>query len=156
MARHHKIDLGPANENYPQVEEGIADVAITPGAVVHKSVSGGNIGQFVLTTAALAVAGRQLYVADHNFTAGRDTDDDNPADETMIAQVPLPRKRYAALLLNGQNVTAVDTPLKVSATAGVLDIDTDLSAGLTVAYAREVYNNNTSDPQLIAVRWATV
>lgn len=155
MARHHKINLGPANENQPQTEEALADVAITPGAIVYRQTSGGQIGQFALATAALAVDGRQLYIADHNYTAGRNTDDDNPADETMISQVPLPRMRYAALLLNGQNVTARDVPLKVSATAGVLDIGT-VGTDHIVAYAREAYNNTTSNPQLIAVRWATV
>ena len=156
MARHNKIDLGPAIENCVQLEEGIANVAITPGSIVMKSrAADATLGEFILATAAASLEGTQLYVADHNFYAGRQVDDDNPADETMPAHVPLPRKRYAALLLNGQNVTALDTPLKVSATAGVLDIGNPASDRI-VAYAREVFNNSGSNPELIAVRMANI
>lgn len=151
MARHNLINLGPAQDNSPQTEEGLASVAIMPGSVVNKDSS----NEFEPTTAALGVEGRQLYFADHNWVAGRNTDDANPADETMIALVPLPRQRYAALLLTGQNVTRVDTPLTLSATAGVLEIGT-VGTDHIVAYAREVFNNTSGSSQLIAIKPATL
>ena len=147
MARHNKIDLGPAYENCPQTEEGLASVSIAPGSIVTKDAS----NEFVLCTAALSAVGNEIYIADHNWAAGRNTDDANPADETMIAQLPLPRKQYAALLLTGNNVTRRDTPLAVSATAGVLRIGVPGTDPI-VAYAREVFNNTSGSSQLIAVK----
>lgn len=153
MARHNKIDLGPAYENCPQTEEALADVAIAPGSYVIRSST--NAQEFILATAALAVEGNQLYIADHNWAAGRNTDDVNPADETMIAQLPLPRKQYAALLATGNNVTRRDTPLTLSSTAGVLEIGT-VGTDHIVAYAREVFNNTSGSSQLIRIKPAVL
>ena len=149
MARYNKIDLGPARENAPQTEEALAAVAITPGSLVYRS----SATEFSLLTAALAVQGQKFYIADANWCAGYDVDDDNTAGETMIGQNPLPRKSYAALLADGQNMTQVDTPLKQSATDGVLDIGTP-GVDEIVAYGREIYNNNTGSAQLVVVRAA--
>lgn len=148
MARYNKIDLGPAIENCPQIEEGISAVAVTPGSITRFDA-----GAVVLASAADAVQGNQLYVADHQWCAGRDVDADTPAGETVLNHVPLNRKRYAALLLAGQNVLSVDTPLKVSATDGVLEIGTPGTDHI-VAYSREAYNNTTGENQLIAIRFA--
>lgn len=147
MARHNRIDLGPASENLPQVQEALASAAIIPGTFVYLDAS----GEFAALTTALNVAGRQGYIASENYTQGRDVNDTNPADQSMIAQLPLERKRYAALLLAGQNVTAIDTPLTVSATAGVLEIGTP-GTDRIVAYAREIFNNSGATNELIAIR----
>lgn len=146
MARYNKIDLGPACENRPQTAEAIPTVAVAPGTIT--LVTG------AIATATNARQGDQLYIADHNWCAGRQIDDDNAADETMIMQLPLPRKKYAALLANGQNVTALDTPLKVGA-SGLLEIAT-LGTDYVSFRADEVYNNNTGSAQLIVVRPLTV
>ena len=147
MARHNRIDLGPASENLPQVEEALASVAIIPGTYVYLDTS----GEFAPLTTALNVAGRQGYIASENFVQGRDVNDTNPADQSMIAQYGLERKRYAALLLAGQNITVLDTPLTISATAGVLEIGTP-GTDRIVAYAREVFNNSGATNELIAIR----
>ncbi|AUR95650.1 hypothetical protein NVP1210O_28 [Vibrio phage 1.210.O._10N.222.52.C2] len=151
MARHNKIHLGPACENRPQTEDALADVAITPGSFVTYNAT----NEFVLATEALAVEGRELYVASENWFAGLQVDDDNPADQTMTAYKRNPKEILAALLITGQNITARDTALKVSATDGQLEIAT-VGTDHVVAYAREVFNNNTGSAQLIAIRPATL
>lgn len=148
---HNKIHLGPACENRPQTEEALANVAIAPGSFVTKNAA----GEFILATSALAVEGTEVYVASENFTAGQQVDDDNPADETMIAYKRNPREILAALLANGQNVTRTDTPLTVTGSAGQLAIGT-VGTDHIVAYAREVFNNNTGSARLIAIRPATL
>lgn len=146
MARYNKIDLGPACENRPQTEEVIAPAATTPGTVVLRTG--------VAATGTNARQGDQLYIADHQWCAGRQIDDDTPSGETLIMQLPLPRKKYAALLANGQNVTAVDAPLKVGA-SGQLELAT-LGTDYVAFRADEVFNNNTGSAQLIVVRPVTV
>lgn len=146
MARHNTIDLGPAEENCPQTEEAIASAAIQPGTIVYLNTS----SQFAVAGDAQDDQGFQLYIADKNFTAGRQISDNNPANQTMIAQLPLPRKRYAALLANGQNVQRKDTPLTVNNT-GQLIIGTPGTDRIHF-YAREVFNNTSGSAQLIAVR----
>ncbi len=151
MSRHNKIHLGPAVENCPQTAEGLADVAITPGSFVLYSAT----NEFILATAALAVSGNELYVAAENFTAGLQVDDDNAADETMIAYERNPREILAGLLITGQNITKIGTPLALSATAGQLRIGV-VGTDHIVAYSREIFNNNTGESQLIAIRPATL
>lgn len=146
MARHNTIDLGPAEENCPQTEEAIAAVAITPGSIVYRNAS----NQFALAGDGQDDQGYQLYIADHNFTAGRQISDDNPATQSMIAQIPLPRKRYAALLAAGANAVRLDTPLTVN-NAGQLIVGTPGTDRIHF-YAREVFNNTGSAGALIAVR----
>lgn len=146
MARYNKIDLGPAVENNPQTAEAIPTVAVTPGTIV--------LASGAVATATNARQGDQLYIADHNWCAGQQVSDDNAANETMIMQLPLPRKKYAALLANGENVTAKDTALKVGA-SGLLEIAT-LGTDYVSFRADEVYNNNTGSAQLIIVRPVTV
>lgn len=150
MARHNKIHLGPACENRPQTEDALATVAITPGSFVYR-VAGG----FALATAALAVEGRELYVASENWFAGLQVDDDNAVGETMTAYKRNPREILAALLVTGQNITAKDTPLAISTTAGQLRVGV-VGTDHIVAYAREVFNNNTGSAALIAIRPATL
>ncbi|AUR85531.1 hypothetical protein NVP1076O_26 [Vibrio phage 1.076.O._10N.286.51.B7] len=151
MARHNKIHLGPACENRPQTEDALADVAITPGSFVTYNAT----NEFILATAALAVQGTELYVASENWFAGLQVDDDNPADQTMTAYKRNPKEILAALLITGQNITARDTALKLSDTAGQLEVAT-VGTDHVVAYAREVFNNNTGSAQLIAIRPATL
>ena len=146
MARHNTIDLGPAEENCPQTEEALASVAIAPGTIVYRDTS----NEFAPAGNAQDDQGFQLYIADHNFFAGRQITDSNPADQTMVAQIPLPRKRYAALLATGQNVQRLDTPLTVN-NAGQLIIGTPGTDRIHF-YAREVFNNTGSSAELIAVR----
>ena len=147
MARPNNIYQGPAHENRPQVEEAPASVVISPGSIVYPDSS----GEFAPLTATLNTQGRKYYIAAENFFAGRDVDDSNPAGETMPAYNPLPRQSYAALIATGQNVTRVDTPLTISSTAGVLEIGTP-GTDRIVAYAREIYNNNSGSSQLIRIR----
>lgn len=146
MARHNTIDLGPAEENCPRTEEAIASAAIAPGTIVYRNTS----NQFAAAGDAQDDQGFQLYIADHNFAAGRQIDDTNPANQTMIAQMPLPRKVYAALVATGQNVARIDTPLTVN-NAGQLIIGTPGTDRIHF-YAREVFNNTTGSAQLVAVR----
>ncbi len=150
MARHNKIHLGPACENRPQTEEALATVAITPGTFVYR-VAGG----FAPVTAALALAGRELYVASENWFAGLQVDDANAINQTMVAYKRNPREILAALLITAQNITAKDTPLAISATAGQLRIGV-VGTDHIVAYSREVFNNNTGAAVLLAIRPATL
>lgn len=151
MARHNKIHLGPACEVRPQTEEGIADVAIAPGSFVIKDAT----EQFILATAALAIEGNELYVASENWAQGLQVDDDNIADQSMIAYKRNPREILAALVITGQNITKRDTPLAVSTTAGQLRIGTPGTDHI-VAYSREVFNNASGSAQLVAIRPATL
>jgi len=151
MANQNKIHLGPATENRPQTEDRIAGAAIAPGTIVEIDSS----NEFVALTTARSVAGRRAYIASENFTQGRDVNDTNPADQSMIAYKLNPRELYAGLLLAGENVTQIDTPLKMSATAGVLDIGTPGTDHI-VAYAKEVFNNTTSGAVRIAISPANV
>lgn len=145
MARYNTINMGPAGEQ-PQTQDAIASVAIKPGSVVVRTS-----GSFALATAA-TTAGTRFYFADHNWAAGGDNDTNNAANETMIAQIPLPRSNYAALLANGQNVANVDTPLTFAAN-GELAIGTPGTDPI-VAWSTEAYNNTSGESQLIAVRVA--
>lgn len=151
MARHNKIHLGPACEVRPQTEEALADVAIAPGSFVSINAS----GEFVLATQAIAIEGNEVYVASENWAAGLQVDDDNAADETCIAYKRNPRDILAALVVDGQNITKLDTPLTLSTTAGQLQIGTP-GTNHIVAYSREVFNNNTGEAQLVAIRPATL
>lgn len=151
MARHNKIHLGPACEVRPQTEEALADVAITPGAFVAYNAT----NEFILATAAIAVEGRELYVASENWFAGLQVDDDNAADQTMVAYKRNPREILAALVITGQNITQRDTPLALSTTAGQLRIGV-VGTDHIVAYSREVFNNNSGSAQLVAIRPATL
>lgn len=150
MARYNKIDLGPSTEKLPQVREALAAADTTPGAVVLMAA-----GELAGATATTALEGVQLYVADAGWCSGLDVDDAVPAGDTLIAHKMLPAKRYAALVATGNNITAVDTPLKVSATAGQLEIGT-AGTDHIVAYADEIYNNASGSAQLVSIRPAVL
>jgi hypothetical protein len=141
MGRYHKIFLGPVDQPKPQVLEAIASVALKPGRLAVLSS-----GEFAL--AGATTVGKVWLIQD-NYLAMKTTDDDWDADATAIGIEMNDSHLYAARIANGVNITAIGTALTPAAN-GTLAV-----AGLSdlvVAYAAEVYNNNTGSEQLIAIR----
>lgn len=150
MGRYSRIHLGPARKNDPQVFEAEAGAAITPGCLV------------VLSSGRFALAGAstvgKVWLAQENYLAQKSVD----VAATAYAEGP-PVVRgdrilglelqddtlYAARIANGVNITAVGTPLTPAAN-GTLGIAS--TADLIVAYADEIYNNNTGSTQLLRIR----
>lgn len=141
MARFNKIFLGPVEKNHPQVKELLGDVALKPGRLVVITA-----GKWAL--AAATTVGKVWLVQD-NYLALKGVDDDWPDEDRVVALEMLPEFIYAARIANGVNITAIGTPLTPGAT-GTLAIAS--TADLIVAYADEVYNNNSGSEQLIRIR----
>jgi hypothetical protein len=141
MGRYHKIFLGPVDRSKPQVLEAQAAVALKPGRLAVLSS-----GKFAL--AGAATVGKVWLVQD-NYLAMKTTDDDWAVDDTAIGIEMEDGHLYAARIATGVNITAIGAALTPAAN-GTLAV-----AGLSdlvVAYAAEVYNNNTGSEQLIAIR----
>ena len=151
MARYNRIHLGPARKNDPQVHEAEAGAAVKPGTFLVLSS-----GRFV--NAGADTVGK-LWLAQENYLAMKGVDD---AYTAYAAGPPVVHgdvvpglelqddTHYAAVIATGTNVTAVGTPLKL-ATGGKLAIATPGTDNI-VAFADEVFNNNTGSDQLIRVR----
>lgn len=148
MARRNTIFAGPIDYR-PQTVEGAVSAASLPGTIVRNPADG------VLTVGAATAGAEALYYIlneGHLDGLGDTLDTVVATNTTAEAFYIQERGNFNALLANGQNVTALDTPLTVN-TAGQLTIAT-VGTDYVVAYAKEVYNNNTGDPQLISIRKA--
>lgn len=151
MARYNRIHLGPARKNDPQVREAEAGAssAIKPGTFVVLSS-----GRFV--NAAADTVGK-VWLAQENYLAmkGVDTAYDpyvsaSDRGDTVLGLELQDDTHYAAVIATGTNITAVGTPLKLAA-SGKLAIATPGTDNI-VAFADEVFNNNTGSDQLIRIR----
>lgn len=150
MGRYNKIHLGPARKNDPQVFEAEAGAAILPGSLVVLSS-----GRFAL--AAANTIGK-VWLAQENYLLQRGTDAAYTAFAAGPPEVVGDRVLglemeddclYAARIANGVNITAVGTALTPAAN-GTLGIAT--TSDLVVAYADEIFNNNTGATALIRIR----
>jgi len=142
MARYNKILLGPAEKNKPQVREAIAAAALKPGRLAVLSS-----GEFALA-GATTVGKVWLIQGQLPGHEGR----------RYRLGLGLPRHSgsrleddclYAARIANGVNITAVGTALTPGAN-GTLAIAS--TSDLVVAYAEEIYNNNSGSEQLLRIR----
>ena len=141
MARFNKIFLGPVEKNKPQVRELLASVALKPGRLA------------VISSGKWALAGAttvgKVWIVQDNYLALKGTDDDWAADSLAIGMELEDDQIYAARIANGVNITAIGTALTPAAN-GTLGIAS--TSDLIVAYAEEVYNNNSGSEQLLKVR----
>lgn len=142
-ARFNKIFLGPVDKLKPQVRELIASAALKPGRLAVIST-----GKWAL--AAASTVGKVWLIQD-NYLAMKGVDDDWAADSLAIGIEMQDDELYAARIANGVNITAVGTALTPGAN-GTLAIAS--TSDLIVAYADEVYNNNSGSEQLLKVRAA--
>lgn len=151
MARYNRIHLGPARKNDPQVREAEAGGAIKPGTFIVLSS-----GRFV--NAGAETVGK-VWLAQENYLAMKGVDDAYTAysagppvvrGDTVLALELQDDTQYAAVIATGTNITAVGTPLKL-ASGGKLAIATPGTDNI-VAFADEIYNNNTGSDQLIRIR----
>jgi hypothetical protein len=150
MGRYNKIHLGPARKNDPQVFEAEAGAAITPGCLVVLSS-----GRFVLAGATTV---GKVWLAQENYLLQRTVDQAYTAFSAGPPEVVGDRVLglemqddclYAARIANGVNITAVGTALTPAAN-GTLGIAA--TSDLVVAYADEIFNNNTGATALIRIR----
>lgn len=141
MPRYNKIFLGPAEKTKPQVREALAAAALKPGRLAVFSS-----GKFALAGAATI---GKLWLIQDNYLAQKSVDDDWAQDSTAIGIEMEEDCLYAARVANGVNVSAIGTALTPGAN-GTLAIAS--TSDLIVAYAEEVFNNNTGSEQLIRVR----
>lgn len=142
MARYNKIFLGPVEKAKPQVKElPAANGNIKPGHLVVISS-----GEF--TPAGATTVGK-VWLAQDNYLAMDGVDDAYAADDVVLGIEMQDDCFYAARIANGVNITAVGTALTPGA-SGTLAIAS--TSDLVVAYADEVYNNNTGSEQLLKIR----
>lgn len=143
MARFNKIFLGPVDKPKPQVRELIASVALKPGRLV------------VISSGKWALAGAdtvgKVWLVQDNYLQLKTVDDDWAANDTAIGIEMEDDSLYAARIANGVNITAIGTALTLGAN-GTLAIAS--TSDLIVAYADEVYNNDSGSEQLLRVRAA--
>lgn len=151
MARYNRIHLGPARKNDPQVHEAEAGEVIAPGSFIVLSS-----GRFVLAGADTV---GKVWLAQENYLAMKGVSNTYAA---YAAGPPVVRgdrvlglelqddTHYAAIIPTSTNVSAVGTPLKLAAN-GKLAIATPGTDNI-VAFADEVFNNNTGSDQLIRIR----
>lgn len=143
MARYNKIFLGPVDKPKPQVRELLASVALKPGRLA------------VISTGKWALAGAttvgKVWLIQDNYLQLKSTDDDWAQDVSAIGIELEDDSLYAARITNGVNITAIGTPLTPGAN-GTLAIAS--TSDLVVAYADEVYNNNSGSEQLLRIRAA--
>jgi hypothetical protein len=150
MARYSKIHLGPARKNDPQVFEAEAGAAIMPGSLIVLSS-----GRFVLAGATTV---GKVWLAQENYLAMKGVDAAYAAyaagppvvdGDRVLGLEMQDDVLYAARIANGVNITAVGTALTPAAN-GTLGIAS--TSDLVVAYADEIYNNNTGSTQLLRIR----
>lgn len=143
MARYSRIHLGPARKNDPQVHEAPASGATKPGSMV--VLTG---GKFAL--AGVASTGR-VFIAQENYLAQKGVDTAYAADDCVLGLHPQDDTHYAAIIATGTNIAEVGTALSLAA-GGKLAIAG--GSARIVAFADEVYNNDTGVDQLIRIRVA--
>lgn len=142
MPRHNKIFAGPVTEVTPQVQEGLATVAILPGRlVVWSGIS------FALAGAATR---GKVFVAQDNYLALRGVDDAWPINDRMIAMEMLDEQFFNVRVPTAVNVLR-GSALSPNAN-GELILATVGAA--VFALAEEAYNNTSGVSQLVRVRAA--
>lgn len=142
MPRYTKILLGPTRKNDPQVWEAPADVSTLPGTFV--TVNAG--GEFVPAGAAPTDLVR---IVQENYLALRGVDVAYGVGDRMIGIEMQPDVLYAGRVAAGQNIARIGAPLTTNAAGHLINA----GAGVrVVAYADEVYNNNTGTTQLVSIR----
>lgn len=141
MARYNKIFLGPVEKVKPQVREFIGDVALLPGSLV--VLSG---GKWVLAGAATI---GKVWIVQDNYLQLKGVNDAWDDEGSVIGMELQTECLYAARIPTGVNITAVGTALTPGAN-GKFAIAA--LSDLVIAYAEEVYNNNSGADQLIRVR----
>lgn len=141
MARFNKVFLGPTDQNFPQVKELLASVALKPGRLV------------VITSGKWALAAAttigKVWLVQDNYLTLKSVDTDWAADSLAIGMEMMPDQLYAARIANGVNITAIGTALTPGAN-GTLAIAS--TGDLIVAYSDEVYNNSSGSEQLLKIR----
>lgn len=142
MPRYTKILLGPARKNDPQVWEAPAAAETLPGTFVTVNTD----GEFV----AAGVAPTDLVrIAQENYLALRGVDVPYAADDRLIGIEMQRDVLYAGRLAAGQNIARIGAPLTTNAAGHLIAA----GAGVrVVAYADEVYNNDTGTTQLVSIR----
>src|SRR5690606_17765462 len=134
----NKIFLGPVDKPKPQVRELIASVALKPGRLA------------VISSGKWALAGAstvgKVWLVQDNYLQLKTVDDDWAANDTAIGIEMEDDSLYAARIANGVNITAIGTALTLGAN-GTLAIAS--TSDLIVAYADEVYNNDSGSEQLL-------
>jgi hypothetical protein len=145
MARYNKIYLGPVDKPKPQVRELLASVTLLPGCLT------------VIDTGKFALAGTsttgKVRIVQDNYLQLKGVDTAWAQDDRAICMELQDGHIYAGRIPTGVNITAIDTPLTCGA-SGKLAIAG--SGDYVVAFADEVYNNNTGADQLIRIRVAGV
>lgn len=143
MARYNRIHLGPARSNDPQVHEALAAAATLPGTLV--VISAGKFARASATTVG------KVWLTQENYLGQKGVDTAYASDAILLGLELEDNTHYAARIPTGVNITAVGTPLAPGAN-GLFAIAS--SGDQVVAFADEVYNNNTGADQLIRVRAA--
>lgn len=141
MGRYSKIILGPARKNDPQVLEFPAAASTKPGCLVVVTA-----GKFALAGAATV---GKVWLAQENYLSMQGVDTAYDTDDRVLGIEMQDDVIYAARIATGVNITAVGTALTPAAN-GMLGIAS--TSDLVVAYADEVFNNNTGTDQLIRIR----
>lgn len=141
MGRYSRIHLGPARKNDPQVLELAAAAEIKPGSLLVITA-----GEFAL--AAATTVGK-VWLAQENYLSQRSVDTVYAADERVLGLEMQDDTLYAAIIATGVNVTAIGAALTPAASGKLALAST---GDLIVAYADEVYNNDTGSDQLIRIR----
>lgn len=151
MARYNRIHLGPARKNDPQVHEAEAGAAVKPGTFLVLSS-----GRFV--NADGDTVGK-VWLAQENYLSMKGVNDAYTAysagppvvhGDRVLGLELQDDTMYGAVIATGTNITAVGAPLKL-ASGGKLAIATPATDRI-VAFADEVFNNNTGSDQLIRIR----
>ena len=143
MARFGKIFRGDVRINAAQVQEALMNAALAPGSIVTLNSS----GAFIAHNAAGERGAH--FVLSEDYLGQNDTDTNVASGDRAVAYIPQPGEYFAALVADGNNITAVGTQL-ASNGSGALAIATTGQEVLFIA--EEVYNNNTGSSQLVRVR----
>lgn len=143
MARYNKIYLGPVEKNHPQVQELLTSAALVPGRMVVV-----NAGKWAYAGASTT---GKVWLLQDNYLLGKKTTDAWASGDRAIALELQDGHQYAAVIPTGTNVTAIGTPFKLGSD-GKLAIAT--AGDYIVAFADEVFNNDTGEDQLIRIRVA--
>lgn len=136
------IFAGPSHENCPYKRDLVLGTAALPGTIVT-----GDSGSFEPMTSANSIAGQKPYILDQQVFTGLKIDVQSPAGDTAAAYEIQANKFYYVLSLTGQALT-VGTPLKLSATAGALDIG-DPATDTIVARSAETYTTTATELVLV-------
>lgn len=142
MARYNKIYAGPVTETLPQVVEGPAATALTPGEIVTKTSNG------KLTLHAVSGGGGAVLVVQENYLAMKGVDVDIAADDVAIGIVPLDEQLLRVRVATANNVV-IGSPLSSN---GDGTVSIAATGEEVLFFAEEAYNNTSGSAQLVTVR----